>query len=404
MKVKISFLLIGLILINVLVTTNVTAVELQPKGGADVSRLVDLYNNNVKKLPEIVRSVIGTETIRVTITYKNGTSQIIGAKTEKGLIKEYQETPYPDSTLALYISEEGIEKIATSDDPLAALQKAWGKEIRYEGLTIVKRIKVFSVDVGFKLLPFLRVFSKPLSPMGGINKAPREQGISVDLSNWWQDVPAGRDVTIDPIAGGLYLYWLDENGTICHGNPGISGQPGALVLVNYSKIGQLRDTMRSGESITIHELRWLQNESYSLTGYDGNGAHLIQYGNQIWRDRSAGQIFEDYTAIQSSFPIELFLGEDYISPGSVKPIAMLKMNGYNCGYTEYGYLPIPDQSIPSEGEGSPVQHPTKCLNRQVISASALAQACLEGRLQGSFQDGYFYIVPPDVSMPSVTVP
>ena len=404
MEVKISFLLIGLILITVLFTTNVTA-QLQPKGGTDVSRLVDLYNNNVKKLPEIVRSVIGTETIRVSITCKDGTIQTIGAKTEKGLIKEFQETPYPDSTLALYISEETMEKIATSNDPLVALQKAWGKEIRYEGLTIVKRIKVFSMDIGFRLFSFLRIFSqKPVSPMGGINKTPREQGINVDLSNWWQDVPAGRDVTIDPLAGGLYLYWLDENGTICHGNPGISGQPGALVLVNHSKIGQLRDIMRTGESITIDELRMLQNDSYPLRGYDGNGAHLIQYRNQIWREGSVGQVFEDYTAIQTSFPIELFLGEDYISPGSVKPVAMLKMNGYNCGCTESGYLSIPDPGIPSEGEGSPTQHPTKCLNRQVISASALAQACLEGRLQGSFQDGYFYIVPPNVSMPPVTLP
>lgn len=60
-----------------------------------IEDIIEDYNANLAGMPWIVKSVMGTETIRAEITLKDGTSQIVGLKTKDGLIVEHQLGPYP---------------------------------------------------------------------------------------------------------------------------------------------------------------------------------------------------------------------------------------------------------------------------------------------------------------------
>jgi|GEM_PF-7106328 len=101
-------------------------------------QLINAYNNYFTSMPDIVKSTIGTEIIRANLTFLNDAKMTVGLRTDNGLIREYQITPYNDSTMALYLSEKGVLDILSEKDPFKALQGAWGTEIRFEGLTLLR--------------------------------------------------------------------------------------------------------------------------------------------------------------------------------------------------------------------------------------------------------------------------
>ncbi len=230
--------------------------------------------------------------------------------------------------------------------------------------------------------PELPEFS--LQPLEPLRQGPREQGIRVNLSNFWQNAPPGQDIGMDPISDALHLYWLDSDGNICRGNPGVTGQPGSMVFYySPSIIIEVREKERSGETITLDDLRRLQEDTFQINGY-GTGSHVLQYTAYFWRARANGEVFEDITAPRGSLPVDISLGEDYISPAYVRPV--YAFGDRHFGYFETG-LPVPATGLePAEG-----QHPTKCRVRQEITASDFIRASSEGRLDGSLFDGYLRI-------------
>lgn len=114
-----------------------------PPVSAKVQHIVDIYNENLEYIPGIIKSVLGTETIEAHITFKDGSTRVVGLKTEGGLITEVSGEPYPDSTMALHISEETVERIGASEDRIGALLDAWGTDIRWKGLTFGEKLKAF---------------------------------------------------------------------------------------------------------------------------------------------------------------------------------------------------------------------------------------------------------------------
>lgn len=107
---------------------------------------------------------------------------------------------------------------------------------------------------------------------------------SVDLTRWWSDVPAEDTATIqiDPVGGWIFLYWIDGDGVVCHGEPGVSGWPGPLALTVYDVRARMVDT------IPASMLPSLQQIDFSLGSYNAPGPHLAQFGNAMWRARDNG--------------------------------------------------------------------------------------------------------------------
>ncbi|MFH1431727.1 MAG: hypothetical protein ABIG84_00730 [archaeon] len=368
------------LIVLALIAPLATGLDAQQSSKTDSPELLNKLNKNLDKLPGIIKSAIGSKTIRVHIELKNGTTDILGVKTEKGQIKEIQKTPYPDSTMALYITEDIIEKISSSDDPASVIQNAWGKEIRCEPLTLGNRIMLFFTDIAFRVYSF---FHRPALSAMPVSEppysAPREDGFRIDLSRWWQDVPTDREIDIDPVSGALYFFWLDDDGNICHGMPSHSARPGYSVQTpeRWTQAIELVDSR-----ITEEQLRAMQIDYYYADDYAGIGPHIFQYKVHVWQSRDSGLVFRDYTG-NPSLPIDGSFSFYNVSLATALPVAAMDEQ-YDCFYRDT--LPIPDTDL-SEG-----QHPTKCLRKQDITATDLIQACSEGRLEGSLSEGYFHII------------
>ena len=140
---------------------------------------------------------------------------------------------------------------------------------------------------------------------------PNAQNI-IALDNFWFNIE-GTQISnsertipeIDPIGGYLFLYWIDENGNVCHGEPGISGQPGAVDFFAYKS--RAYDLSTQNAIITLAQMKDFQNIPYTLSqyisSYKTSGKHFVQYGNTMWRIRDDGSTILDRVSVVFSIPL-----------------------------------------------------------------------------------------------------
>jgi hypothetical protein len=197
----------------------------------------------------------------------------------------------------------------------------------------------------------------------------------------------GPEITIDPVGGILLVYWLDEDGRICHGEPGISGQPGAVSIVDSDAIEILTGMYSKGKTMGKWELDLYQkNSHYDFSGYDGTGSHLMHFEPRLWRIRSDEKIIKGGASI--SLPADLTLTEKKIKPISFKPYTDYKKDSscvYRMSHEGLSAMPPP----PRRG-----QDPDKCKVKSKLNAKKIIDACLDDRLDGDFSEGYLEIVLP----------
>lgn len=137
-------------------------------------------------------------------------------------------------------------------------------------------------------------------------------GNTISLGGFWFNTegggvsPADRIAeTGDPMGGFLFLYWIDDKGNVCHGQPGVSGQPGP-VYVNAFQL-QANSIAQQGTPITTTQLQDFQKIPYDIAAYVANtqasGLHFVQYGNILWRARSDGSTSRFADWIHFSVPL-----------------------------------------------------------------------------------------------------
>lgn len=110
-------------------------------------RISSGYNNALLPMPGFARSVLGSERAMVDSRLNDGSTTQFGALTEGGTITQVQEAPYADSTVKIYVTEATIDRIARSANPASELKKAWGTDIRIEGLTLGAQLKLFLANL-----------------------------------------------------------------------------------------------------------------------------------------------------------------------------------------------------------------------------------------------------------------
>lgn len=129
---------------------------------------IEHYNGNVKAMPPFITGFLGDETVRTQVKLDDGStiiassdcnggeivsSEIIGkidpeneariSKTNE-LVIDDQKKEY---TVAVYIDEETIKRIASSKNPQKEFVNAWGKDIKYEGLNFFSGTKTFFIGI-----------------------------------------------------------------------------------------------------------------------------------------------------------------------------------------------------------------------------------------------------------------
>lgn len=179
---------------------------------------------------------------------------------------------------------------------------------------------------------------------------------TIDLSLWWTGLEDQSLVSIDPMGGYIFVYWIDEDGNACHGVPGISGQPGPGVVIAFHMQGY--DAASGNATITMEQLQEFRRIPFSLGSYSAQGLHFVQHMNTIWRIREDGDVFQSRASGLFSIPCVASLN----SPFCFQPVIA---GGHpDCVQSSVLFLP---SFLPEAG-----QHPSKCRVRAMPNETSLS--------------------------------
>ena len=126
------------------------------------------YNNNIGDMPGPIQSLLGNENTHVFYTDDVGELFEYAAVTEKGLMVQIshwldknQDGSHDvwaeegrKTTMEVYFDEGIMNWIAGSDNPKAAFLDAWGRDIRYNGLTFTASVKETAMNLAMWVAGF----------------------------------------------------------------------------------------------------------------------------------------------------------------------------------------------------------------------------------------------------------
>ena len=102
----------------------------------------DVYNQNVNKLPGIIKFLFGNEKINVELTGCQSNCDI-GMQTSDGRIISLGQKPLPNPTINARMKEATLKKLLDSNDARTDFANALKSgEIEFSGVGILKKIKI----------------------------------------------------------------------------------------------------------------------------------------------------------------------------------------------------------------------------------------------------------------------
>ena len=132
-----NLVLTGLVLLLLL---SVTSAKIEFN---NLQGLVDSYNVNIEKAPEVLKALLGSEIFDFTIPLNNGSTLRWGFETQNAKIINSSQGGIENPTIVVYATEEAINNVLTAKDTVAAYQKAeQDGQIKIEGKTFVSNLKL----------------------------------------------------------------------------------------------------------------------------------------------------------------------------------------------------------------------------------------------------------------------
>lgn len=121
----------------------------------ELQSLKDVYNENVDKVPGVLKSLFGNERMNVYIEYQEGDDLILGVVTKNGKVVELKKGEISEPTMKVTLKASLIKSVFASQDPAKEFLDAFNRgEIAYEAYSTTKKIKLFFVKIIAKLLGF----------------------------------------------------------------------------------------------------------------------------------------------------------------------------------------------------------------------------------------------------------
>jgi hypothetical protein len=189
----------------------------------------------------------------------------------------------------------------------------------------------------------------------------------ISLDSFWFNVEGGGvsqadKITpdYDPIGGYLFLYWLDDNGNVCSGQPGVSGQPGAVYIAAFKQ--QAWALANTDTSIPTSQMVDFQKIPYRVSSYitstQASGVHFVQFGNRLIRTRADGKVHR-FSSDALGFSVPLIISID--TTNTLFPIHPDKQVNCSQGYS----VPLPNLGRPAG------QHANMCGTRALPVSSSM---------------------------------
>jgi hypothetical protein len=188
---------------------------------------------------------------------------------------------------------------------------------------------------------------------------------NVSLKQFYARVPPTAQIDIDPMGGFMLLYWVDSDGTACHGAPGLSGQPGPAAIT-VAKSAAVQDAI-GGTTITTAQLADYQIIPFTVSDYrksSATGYHFFQFDNLLWRLRGNGQALRDTADHHYSVPQVIDVDNP---PNTLTPA--YAWGRRDCDLSQFL---VTGEGVLDES----AQHPTQCRTKALPSFGAMAEDVL----------------------------
>ena len=92
-------------------------------------------------------------TMKVAASTKNGKITEIGNWIDKNNNGKYDlwEKKNKTATMKVYMNIDALQEISNENNKVKAFKDAWGKDIKFEGTTIISKIKVALIGAGISI-------------------------------------------------------------------------------------------------------------------------------------------------------------------------------------------------------------------------------------------------------------
>lgn len=121
----------------------------------ETQKHIDSYNRNIDRAPEILKSILGDEKINLQIARNNASTFRVGLDMVSGRINGTVPGGWDDPTIIIDTSEESINNIRSSRDPIVTFEdEREAGRINFEATDLVARAKLAAVLSSTDVLQF----------------------------------------------------------------------------------------------------------------------------------------------------------------------------------------------------------------------------------------------------------
>lgn len=122
---------------------------------AETQKHIDSYNRNIDRAPEVLKTIMGDERINLEVSKDNASTFRVGLDMKSARINKTIEGGWEDPTITINASEEAINNIRLSKEPIVAFQKERDDgRITFEANDLIARAKLKAVLSSTSVLQF----------------------------------------------------------------------------------------------------------------------------------------------------------------------------------------------------------------------------------------------------------
>ena len=122
---------------------------------AETQKHIDSYNRNIDRAPEVLKTILGDERINLEVPRINASTFRVGLDMKSARINRTIEGGWEDPSITINASEEAINNIRISKEPIAAFEKERDAgRITFEANDLIARAKLKAVLSSTSVLQF----------------------------------------------------------------------------------------------------------------------------------------------------------------------------------------------------------------------------------------------------------
>ena len=122
---------------------------------AETQKHIDSYNRNIDRAPEVLKTIMGDERINLEVPRNNASVFRLGLDMKSARINGTIEGGWADPSITINASEEAINSIRMSKEPIVAFEKERDAgRITFEANDLIARAKLKAVLSSTSVLQF----------------------------------------------------------------------------------------------------------------------------------------------------------------------------------------------------------------------------------------------------------